>query len=54
MFYRGAEIPGDFPHLEGDGPTARFMRFDDLADVRSKANELRALAKAWCRLMAPS
>ena len=54
MFYRGAKIPGDFPHLEGDGPTARFMRFDDLADVRSKAKELRALAKAWCRLMAPS
>jgi hypothetical protein len=54
MFYRGAKISGDFPHLEGDGPTARFMRFDDLADVRSKAKELRALAKAWCRLMAPS
>ena len=54
MFYRGAKIPGDFPHLEGDGPTARFMRFDDLADVRSKAKELRALAKPWCRLMAPS
>ena len=52
MFYRGAKIPGDFPHLEGDGPTARFLRFDDLADVRSKAKELRALAKAWCRLMA--
>jgi hypothetical protein len=54
MFYRGAKIPGDFPHLEGDGPTARFMRFDDRADVRAKARELRALAKAWCRLMAPS
>jgi hypothetical protein len=52
MFYRGAKIPGDYPHLEGDGPTARFMRFDDLTDLRSKAKELRALAKAWCRLVA--
>jgi hypothetical protein len=40
--------------LEGDGPTARFLRFDDLADARAKAKELRALAKAWCQLMAPS
>jgi Domain of unknown function (DU1801) len=51
MFYRGAKIPGKFPHLEGEGHTARFLRFDDLADVRSKAKELRAVAKAWCRLM---
>ena len=54
MFYRGAKIPGDYAHLEGDGPTARFMRFDGLADVRAKAKELRALGKAWCRLMAPA
>ena len=27
MFYRGAKIPGEFPHLEGEGPTARFLRF---------------------------
>jgi len=53
MFYRGAKIPGEFPHLEGEGHTARFLRFDDLADVRSKTKELRAVAKAWCRLMTP-
>ena len=50
MFYRGAKIAGEFPHLEGEGHTARFLRFDDLADVRSKTKELRAVAKAWCRL----
>ena len=54
IFYRGAKLPGDYAHLEGDGPTARFMRFDDLADVRAKTKEIRALAKAWCRLMAPA
>jgi uncharacterized protein YceH (UPF0502 family) len=51
MFYRGAKIPGEFPHLEGEGHAARFLRFDDLADVRSKTKELRTVAKAWCRLM---
>lgn len=53
MFYRGAKIPGEFPHLEGEGHSARFLRFDDLADVRSKTKELRAMARAWCRLMTP-
>jgi hypothetical protein len=48
MFNRGASIPGDFPNLEGDGPTARFMRFADLADVEAKADELAAIARAWC------
>ncbi|HEV2141464.1 MAG TPA: DUF1801 domain-containing protein, partial [Candidatus Dormibacteraeota bacterium] len=27
MFNNGAKIPGSFPHLEGSGPNARFMRF---------------------------
>jgi hypothetical protein len=30
MFHRGARIKGAFPHLEGDGPSARFMRFANL------------------------
>ena len=54
MFYRGARIEGDFPHLEGDGPTARFMRFADLAEVRARAPELRKIVKAWCNMMAPA
>lgn len=52
MFNRGAHIPGEFPHLEGDGPTARFMRFPDLAAVEAVADELAALTVAWCDLSA--
>jgi hypothetical protein len=52
MFNRGARIPGAFPHLEGTGPTARFMRFADLAEVEARAAELSAIASAWCALQA--
>ena len=52
MFNRGARIPGDFPHLAGTGPTARFMRFADLAEVEARAAELRGIGVAWCDLMA--
>jgi hypothetical protein len=50
MFNRGARIPGVFPHLEGDGPTARFMRFADVAEVEARADELAGIARAWCEL----
>jgi uncharacterized protein DUF1801 len=52
MFNRGAIIEGDFPHMEGDGPTARFMRFADLAEVNARAKELGKIAAAWCERMA--
>jgi hypothetical protein len=51
MFNRGARIKGDFPHLEGTGPSARFMRFADGAEVDACADELAAVARAWCRLV---
>jgi hypothetical protein len=51
MFGRGARIKGDFPHLEGSGPTARFMSFADGVEVDAHARELAAVAKAWCRLV---
>ena len=54
MFNRGARIPGKFPHLEGNGPTARFMRFADVAGVNARAAELSKIAVAWCDLMAPA
>lgn len=54
MFNRGARIPGKFPHLEGTGPTARFMRFKDVAEVDKRAVELAKVVRAWCELMAPS
>ena len=51
MFNRGARIKGKFPHLEGSGPTARFMRFADVAEVNARAAELAAITVAWCDLM---
>jgi hypothetical protein len=53
MFNNGAKIPGNFPHLEGNGPNARFMRFADEAEVNARAAELKRIAKAWCELKAP-
>lgn len=50
MFNRGARIPGDFPNLDGVGPTARFMRFADLAEVEARSHELAGVAQAWCEL----
>ena len=52
MFNRGARIPGRFPHLEGTGPTARFMRFAEVPEVNSRAGELGRIVVAWCDLMA--
>ena len=54
MFHRGARIPGRFSHLEGTHPSARFMRFADLAEVEARAAELRGVAVAWCTLVAPT
>ncbi len=46
MFNRGARIPGKFPHREGSGPTARFMRFKNLAEIEAPANELKKVVRA--------
>ena len=48
LFHRGAEIPGDFPRLAGDGRLARVMRFADVGDVDEGAEELQAAIRAWC------
>jgi hypothetical protein len=48
LFHRGAEIPGDFPRLEGDGRLVRTMRFADVAEVERTADELQAVIRAWC------
>ena len=53
MFHRGARVKGAFPHLEGDGPSARFMRFADLSDVDNYADELTTIVRTWCSLMTP-
>ncbi len=53
MFNRGARIKGRFPHLEGTGPSARFMRFADLGEVDAQTTELTNIVRAWCEMMAP-
>jgi len=53
MFNNGAKIPGKFPHLEGSGPNARFMRFNDIGEVNARAGELARIARAWCQLKSP-
>ncbi len=51
MLNRGARIPGKFPHLEGSGPSARFMRFADAREADARATELGQIARAWCTLV---
>jgi hypothetical protein len=48
MFHRGAEIPGDFPRLVGDGKLVRVMRLADASEVAAAADELQAVVRAWC------
>ena len=50
MFHKGADIPGDFPNLEGDGKEARSMKFTDLDDLAAKKNELQSVVRAWCEM----
>jgi hypothetical protein len=47
MFHTGAQIPGNFPSLEGSGEVSRVMKFIDLEDLRGKEEELKAIVAAW-------
>ena len=40
--------PGDFPHLEGGGDVARYLKVDDLAHAKELEPELVSIFKAWC------
>jgi len=48
MFHMGASIPGEFPHLEGTGDVARYLKVADLAQAMELRSELVAIFKAWC------
>jgi hypothetical protein len=48
MFHRGAEIPGHHRRLEGDGKLVRTMRFENLDEVESGADDIRQAITAWC------
>lgn len=50
MFHKGAEIPGSFANLGGDGRQARTFKVASLADLEAKAGELAAITRAWCDL----
>lgn len=47
LFHTGARIPGRHPGLDGEGQTARTMRFADLDDVETRRHELEAVLRAW-------
>jgi hypothetical protein len=48
LFHPGAEIPGDFPRLAGEGRLVRVMRFTDAGEVEAAQDELQSLIRAWC------
>lgn len=50
LFHRGASIPGDHPLLEGEGDTARVMRFGNLGEVEAGKDDLESVIRAWCEL----
>jgi hypothetical protein len=52
MFHTGAQIPGEFPSLQGGGETTRYMQFADEGDVGGKQDELQAIVRAWCKMKA--
>jgi hypothetical protein len=54
MLNRGARISGKSPHLEGSGPSTRFMRFADVREVNQRAAELTRIVAAWCALHSPA
>ena len=50
MFHTGASIPGDFPHLEGTGDVARYLKVNDLAHAKELEGELVLIFTSWCEM----
>ena len=50
LFHKGAGIPGDHPRLEGEGDTARVMRFTNVGEVEEGRADLEAVIRAWCEM----
>lgn len=50
MFHTGASIPGDFPHFEGSGEVARYLKFTDRDHAQELEAELRAIFAAWIQV----
>jgi len=50
MFHEGGSIPGDFPHLQGQGTQARAMKMVSIAEAEERRDELAAIIQAWIAL----
>lgn len=50
MFHTGAEIPGDYPHLQGEGDVARYLKAENLEEARELEDEIAAIMRAWCAM----
>lgn len=50
MFHTGASIPGDYPHLEGTGEVARYLKVNDISHAKELESELVSIFKAWCEM----
>ena len=48
MFHGGGKIPGQFPQLTGSGKSCKYMRFDDVSDLRTRRDELTEVVVALC------
>ncbi|QMU58308.1 MAG: hypothetical protein GKR98_08930 [Boseongicola sp.] len=47
MFHKGAEIPGTFLHLLGDGKEARTIKIGTLEELDALEGELLSIFRAW-------
>jgi hypothetical protein len=50
LFHEGASIPGEHPHLEGDGAHARTMRIPPGGNVDALLKELARVVRSWCEM----
>ncbi|WP_061965025.1 DUF1801 domain-containing protein [Demequina aurantiaca] len=50
MFHQGALIPGNFPHLQGQGTEARAMKIVSIAEAEERRDELEEIIRAWIAL----
>jgi hypothetical protein len=50
MFNAAGRLQGNFPHLEGK--SIKYLRFGEPAEVEQRADELQAIARAWCEYKA--
>ncbi len=49
MFHKGALIPGDFPHLKGDGAEGRTFTAESVSEAEERSEELQAIVRAWMK-----